>query len=863
MFWAKTRKDGYPGISVHDHCMNVGAVAECILSRLPRNVAAMLPTGGVTLAALHDIGKITLGFQIKCPHWILQPDLPAFGEGEKAMSVGDHALVSQLFLRELLNKEARLWSVAVGAHHGEPKGRTPQMPRNKPEGSVAWAQQHRIAVANSLIEIFGPLPDTGLNADFSQNHSDLWLLAGLITFADWVGSNERWFSPDRGISKEDARKTARLAMDEIGWPGGRLRKTDFSDAFRVHPADRFAPTSLQSAVANLSATARLLIVEGPMGCGKTEAALFAAQQRISSGQNAGLYFALPTQVTSNRIHRRVEQFLLNSLECPAALRLAHGNAWLEDSFDLELRPSHPIRDGEDGAQVRDNLSEARSWFSSAKQALLAPYGVGTVDQALQAIVAVKHFFVRRFALAGKVVILDEVHSYDVYTGTLITALIRELLNLQCCVIVLSATLTAGRRRELMAAGGFMEPAVSAEYPLITSGDAYGSCVHTFPELSSEKRVALRAADISEEETIDELIRRAENGQHVLWIRNTVIEAQGAYRALAGSLREGRVQLGLLHSRFPFVRRAELEEEWLERLGKQRIVDGGSILVATQVVEQSVDIDLDFIVSDLAPTDMLLQRLGRLWRHERKARASTEPVFWVRIPDSPWGDAAADLKRVFGRSARVYAPYVLLRTAEVWQTRQSLVLPQDIRTLLEETYEEQDVEPSTAWQALHDELDREKAELASFAEAATLVLGRPALRDSEEVLTRRKGPPTVPLLLLKSIRTGANRNVILESLSGQIVPVSEVEWRRSAARFVHTWTVRVPRWMVPTGISSPEWLRLHGSADCMLAELENDGMCRFGADLSSMFYTPDLGVFAGNANRNGSATQQNDDDEFDY
>ena len=181
--------------------------------------------------------------------------------------------------------------------------------------------------------------------------------------------------------------------------------------------------------------------------------MFAAQQFIAAGHQQGIYFALPTQVTSNRIHKRIGMFLRNTLADEAPLRLAHGNAWLEDDFDLRLRPAFAARAESDGDEPDESVREARSWFASAKQALLATYGVGTIDQALQGVVAVKHFFVRRFALAGKVVILDEIHSYDIYTGTLITALVRELVNLRCSVIILSATLTAARRRELLAAAG--------------------------------------------------------------------------------------------------------------------------------------------------------------------------------------------------------------------------------------------------------------------------------------------------------------------------------------------------------------------------------------------------------------------------
>ncbi len=569
-------------------------------------------------------------------------------------------------------------------------------------------------------------------------------------------------------------------------------------------------------------------------------------------------------MTSNRIHKRIERFLRNTLADDASFRLAHGNAWLEDDFDLRLRPAYSARTPDEQEEVFGHLHEARSWFASAKQALLAPYGVGTIDQALQAVVAVKHFFVRRFALAGKVVILDEVHSYDIYTGTLITALIRELVNLRCSVIVLSATLTAARRRDLLAAAGITEPdafTASSAYPLITTGADEGECRHVSPEWSSNRRVALRPAVISEEETIGELISRAEAGQRVLWIRNTVVEAQHAFRIVSGSVRKDSARVGLLHSRFPFQRRAELEADWLERLGPSRLADGpGSILIATQVVEQSVDIDLDFIVSDLAPTDMLLQRVGRLWRHERPYRRATVPEFWIRLPELSANFNASELKKALGRSARVYAPYVLLRTAAVWSRSKGLSVPADIRPLLEDTYAEPVATEPDAWQDLHAELEQEKATLAANAETATLVLGRPMLPDEDDVLTRRRGAPTTPVVLLRSIAAGSHGSVIVVALDDSRAEISEHEWRKASARFIHQWLVRAPRWMIPAAAPKPRWLTLHGPSGVTAALVRNDGRCAFGDDVSSVTYDPRLGIFAERLTQ--LTPQWKDDDEFD-
>lgn len=834
----------------------------------------MLPPGSATLAGLHDVGKITLGFQAKCPRWLEEGDLPPFSPGELALSVADHARVSQFFLQRILPPAARLWAVAVGAHHGRVKDRNAKL--NSPECRAEWAEPHRVQLLEKLSGLFGRLPDFPPDSRLAPHRSDLWLLAGLITVADWIGSNETWFAPDHGLSPDAARQQAQAALAQIGWPGGTLKATDFAAAFGSKQSTAFAPNPVQQAVAEAARAPGLVIVEGPMGCGKTEAALFAAQQLIAAGANHGIYFALPTQVTSNRIHKRICAFLRNTLADAAQLRLAHGNAWLEDDFDLRMRPAFAKVDLDKEDDPREGIREARSWFASSKQALLAPYGVGTIDQALQGVVAVKHFFVRRFALAGKVVILDEVHSYDIYTGTLVAALVRELVNLRCSVIILSATLTTDRRKELLKEAGVTEIESPQAYPLVTIG-VNGECRHVAPEWKPRPPITLRAAGISDDETLAELIRRAEAGQHVLWIRNTVIEAQAAFRLVSGSIKAGTVRVGILHSRFPFAHRQKAEAIWLRRLGpelrkrwKRRFdpentgntpKDRGTILIATQVVEQSVDIDLDFIVSDLAPTDMLLQRLGRLWRHERPHRAAAAPEFWIRLPDLPAADAPA-LKKSLGRSARVYAPYVLLRTMAVWRTRTAIQLPTDIRPMLESTYAEPDENEPAAWRELHADLENEKRELALIAEAATRVLGNPMLADKEEVLTRRKGPPTTPVVLLRSVTGGLNGLTTLVALDGSRIDISDHEWRRAHARFLHQWIVRSPRWMIPENTPRLRWLDLHGPSNAVVAVVRDDARCLFSDQVSAMNYDPRLGIFAERAPQAPLQTWKEYDDEFD-
>ncbi len=864
--WAKTIKrpdsQDVPGLSVLHHGINAGSVAEALIAGLPSVVRHLLPPGAVTLVAMHDVGKITLGFQAKSMAWLLKSELDGRAQREALLSVSDHALVSQVFLQKLLKpSSAGLWAAAVGAHHGRPKGRNAKLIGL--ESKAVWAERLRYTFAEELTKMFGPLPNHPPSNQFGEAHSDLWLLAGLITLADWIGSNEEFFSPENKATLQESRRLAVDALARIGWPGGSLRLTSFQEAFMVDADSCFVANSVQQVVSEIPSTPSLVIIEAPMGSGKTEAALHAAQKFTANGDRHGLYFALPTQVTSNRIHRRISSFLSRTLANPAQLRLAHGNAWLEDDFNVRLSPSRSWVKEEDQDNPDDDIREARSWFASSKLALIAPYGVGTIDQALQGMVTVKHFFVRRFALSGKVVILDEIHSYDVYTGTLISALVRELINLGCTVIILSATLTTARRRELLEAAGCQETDSPCAYPLVSVGTKGMAAHHVFPEWKQSRRVLIRAQHIPEEEVINSIVARAEAGQHVLWIRNTVIEAQISYRAMRGALCENGIQIGLLHSRFPFQRREKLENDWLDRLGRSRPNGGpGSILVATQVAEQSVDIDLDFIVSDLAPSDMLFQRMGRLWRHERASRASTQPEFWIRIPSFNPSADTAELKKALGRSAKVYDPYVLLRTASIFAGRTDLTLPNDIRPILEATYADPVDEEPAAWQILREELEKQKSMLTMNAQSAMLVFGRPTVDpEDDRALTRRKGPPTVPVLLLKTMERcyNASNTWDLVALDDTRITVSEFEWKKASAQFMHRWLVRVPHWMVPSDAECPHWLNLHVSNEAKVACVLDDGRLIFGETPSVAGYHDNLGVFAERPTR--PTPQINDDDEF--
>jgi CRISPR-associated endonuclease/helicase Cas3 len=514
-------------------------------------------------------------------------------------------------------------------------------------------------------------------------------------------------------------------------------------------------------------------------------------------------------------------------------------------------------------ELNENAREGSSWFNSSKRALLAPFGVGTVDQALLGIVAVNHFFVRQFGLAGKVVILDEVHSYDLYTGTLIDALVKRLLELQCTVIVLSATLTKARRRQILRSSEAQY--LSDNYPLL-SGIA-GKLFEITCEPPVPKTVTIRFVD--SKDMFDECIDRAEKGQCVLWIRNTVDEAQETYRALKASNREGGPEIGLLHARFPFFRREQLEDKWMKALGKDaEIRPAGCVLVSTQVAEQSVDIDADLLITDLAPTDMLLQRMGRLWRHNRNRPQDWKPEIWIRSLKMSFDQlrqmTERDLRTALGKSAKIYAPYVLLRSLQQLQHRDCIVLPTDIRAILEATYAEPAEDEPAAWRKLYGDVENRKRELAARAISNTSIWGRPSLPDEEGIQTRFSTYQQANMLLVESVERLNSHAVRLIPLNGKPEEVDDRKWSFDAAKTIYLNLVRMPRWVLSNAlVNPPGWLTNHVSQSTALGLLRPDGKINWlGNDgETGLSYHPDMGVIINRKNvpRN---TREKFDESYD-
>lgn len=680
--------------------LDVAAVAASILERESQSTRAWVARGfGLPIEAvvpwipamvgLHDFGKGIPGFQAKWPEGRKRDEAAGLPfSPQRLLDVDDHAGASAALLGEPLSTRVGSPSwvngvlQAISAHHGynyllrEIHGTRPR--REPAEWSAA-----RLAIFDAYWQTLSPPGQPGVE-DLPLPAIE-WL-AGLTSVADWIGSNEDWFPPgERGGTLsahfKEASGLAEQALDAIGWPSFAplLKELQDTDALirRIVGAGK-APSArpLQAVGDRLISEAEgptLVVVEAPMGEGKTELAMLAHLRLQATNQHRGLYVALPTQATGNAMFDRTLDFLrLFANAVRLDIQLAHGGAMLDERI-AHLRGIH----GAPG----DNVTSS-AWFSQRRRALISPYGVGTIDQALFATLNVKHHFVRLWGLANRVVVLDEVHAYDTYTSGLIAALLRWLKALDCSVILMSATLPKKRQAELLAAWDIdLADVPTLSYPRVSvahGGRVFGETVAARP-LSPIDVSGI--GETSEALAAQALELMAQGGCGAV-IVNTVQRAQSLHQLLVDTL-PADCELILFHARYPADERAHWERTVLDCFGRYGARPSRALLIATQVAEQSLDIDFDFLISDLAPIDLLLQRAGRLHRHERQrpgahavARLFVAGLIQDRFPE------LRETKWEY-----VYDPYILGRTwaliarEAVWQ------LPSDIDRLVQIVYDD--------------------------------------------------------------------------------------------------------------------------------------------------------------------------------
>lgn len=782
-FWAKSGDSGC-WLSVVQHLMDAADVAGLLfddyLSEHHRRLMASVWRGDrakarasfVFLAGVHDAGKVDIRFACQrqnLAELIRHQGLVVLRKRDyPERSFLPHGLVSQFALQEEIaagggdGSRALQWAILVGVHHGRyPDAGAVYVARQQyrtQEGSreddPRWGQARseilRWMAARSGFPLIAPgsaLPELPIVVASAY--------ASALVIADWLASNEDYFPlrprplDETGklsiegypeLTADQQRDRVRRAWKRAGFPSPlRIPATHTGEAadFYRHrfgwPAS-YRPTEAQRAAVEIARREDpdLMIVEAPPGSGKTELAFAAAEVLMRARGLQGVFVALPTQATTNAMFERVTAWLTSILgDEPQKLgiQLAHGKNSLNESFAKLLeRGKSPLEVHDD---EEDLGLHASRWMGQRWRSTLSPVVVGTIDQVLLAALKSRHVLVRHLGLMGKVVVIDEVHAADEYMETYLEAALTWLGMYGIPVVLLSATLPPVRRLALLSAyrRGRGSSGVSAEsvdgmigYPAISTVSATGVRVH---EIQGEAEVPKRIIPTSlgsPQEIAELLDRELADGGCAVVIRNTVREAQETYEAVKSVF--GREQVTLLHSRFLAAERAARDRRMLELFGKdslQRPVR--HVVVATQVIEQSLDVDFDLMLTDPAPMDLVLQRIGRLHRHERdgRPRGLSDARCLVIVEDTntvPW---------TYSRGTDyVYARYAVLRTLGIIADRGEMLVrePFDYAELTTLAYaDDVPVGPAQWHDAFHAALEeRDKARAQAHAKATTWCLG---------------------------------------------------------------------------------------------------------------------------------------------
>lgn len=706
----------------------------------------------VFLAGAHDVGKATPAFAVQ--HELLAQrmrDLGLYSRPKNELRrefvhhslAGHHILADWLRSRNWERGAARSWGVVLGGHHGAPPD--PDIEKNTPEvypalyGTGIWKSVQVelldwIAVRSGAAGRLDHWRDVRLSAGFQV------LAMGLVIVSDWIASNEDLLPylgeqlPEVAETPERISRALRdLRLPEPWRPTGVPEDVSelFASRFELPAGARPRPVQYATCdVVRDSSEPGLLIVEAPMGEGKTEAALAAAELLAEKWGAGGVFVALPTQATSDAMFDRVVDWLdamgADGQRIGGAITLGHGKARFNRLFQGLVREGRmEVGQDEHGGAHRHAVT-AHAWLSGRKKASLANFMVGTIDQLLFAGLKSRHLMLRHLGLAGKVVVLDEVHAYDAYMNSYLTRVLTWLGSYRVPVVALSATLPSERRKALVQAyrqglrfGADGSKVALPEFPSSVDGDigypvltwSDGTRVRTRPVQPSGRgvEIELQLFDGGVEDDLDivtETLRDAlDGGGCAVVIRNTVRRVLATAERLE---QEFPGEVIVAHSRFITVDRMRSDRELLDRFGPpSRAMERPHrrIVVASQVIEQSLDADFDVLITDLAPIDLVLQRLGRLHRHQR-GRDHNERPEKVRVARA--FVTGVDLSGVEpelepAASQHVYGAYPLLRAAAVLWPRfgSRITLPEDIPVLVQRGYGSEVIEPAS-WREVVDD-----------------------------------------------------------------------------------------------------------------------------------------------------------------
>lgn len=623
------------------------------------------------LCSIHDIGKSSPMFQRKNEEcldaWKQAGYENMFPKLRKQNFRHEH--YSAVIMKKIWTEDkeppmdeilADAYSEILALHHQKNNGN-----RNDNKCSEKWEEICR-ELEKQMYSFF--MPDDFLDCPKHVDATCLFL-TGLVILSDWVASSGPFDELEENENYiENGRKIAKETLLSYGLISDDLFPK--IDTFQTMWREIEMPNALQSACENLDNNALLTIIEAPMGQGKTEAALYLAGKICNVRNKRGIYMALPTQATSNQMVTRVADMLENF--GIKHVRLLHGSAFMqeEDKIVQEQMPG-----------------QASEWLKPMRRALLGENAVGTVDQAMAAVLKIKFSVLRLLGLQNKVLIIDEIHAYDMYMSEVISMLLKWCCVLKIPVIMLSATLqNAQKQKYLSCYGADVLDKENLPYPLLTQVGEDGKVSYALPKIEHSFNYQWKPIrQMGNAQKIAELaMERVKNGGCLCILVNTVKHAQEVYRELRRKKSED-IEIILFHARFTIERRSEIEKLCLTKFGKQRDQrPKRAILVATQVIEQSLDIDFDGMITEIAPIDLLLQRAGRVHRHkgQKRPHGFEQPVIEVLLPMQ---QAEKEKENRYGLNGCVYDTFLLHNTEQMMKEECSIHIPSDMRRVIETVY----------------------------------------------------------------------------------------------------------------------------------------------------------------------------------
>jgi CRISPR-associated endonuclease/helicase Cas3 len=670
----------------------------------------------VFLASVHDVGKAIPTFQgnfrgteydENLRRQIVDAGLPLSNSVHPR--VARHYWASQLILEK--HGYSRKLAVILGGHHGQPPNNAQlydlrtayKSDLGWDKGQEAWREVQKRLLAYAL-ELAG----------ISEQEAQSWqpditaqaLLSGLVIMVDWIVSNEIYFPHiDLSGSAGPSAARAKAAWGKLDLPdcwspdnAWEWMGVDFFEKRFEIKIPRPMQVGMLSLLRDVSCPG-IVILEAPMGEGKTEAALAAAELLANKTKRSGIFFALPTQASANGLFLRFCRWIERLDEdVKHAVKLAHGKADLNELYNKIPKTTEKLIGfqvgGEENEETSDDALIVHEWFSGRKKGILADFVIGTIDQVLMGSLKQKHLVLRHLGLANKVVILDECHAYDAYMSQYLYKVLSWLGAYGVPVVVLSATLPGEKRQQLIEAYLNKKSTTAPEYdpifdkgkpeitvlpawvttrnyPIITFTKGYD--VHQ-EKIAGKRRSYKVVLKVLDDELISPVLEDllSEGGCAGI-IVNTVKRAQKIAHELSRHF--GGNQIQLLHSRFLAVDRAQKEKELYAKLGADGERPQRCIVVGTQIFEQSCDLDFDVLISDICPMDLLIQRIGRLHRHPRRRpfKLRQPRCFLVSMSDSGF-DRGAEL---------IYGKYLLMNTRELIPSH--LKIPEDIPKLVQGTY----------------------------------------------------------------------------------------------------------------------------------------------------------------------------------